>query len=107
MRRATLLLAGCLLAGSWAPAQRPEEPDEIGPRGRPTRPFPGAKDMRDEIMKAEHAKSIKDAEQLMRLSQELRDELEKNTRFVLSLSSLKKTEEIEKIAKRIRNRMQR
>jgi hypothetical protein len=63
--------------------------------------------MRDEIMKAEHAKSIKDAEQLMKLSQELRDELEKNTRFVLSLSSLKKTEEIEKIAKRIRNRMQR
>jgi hypothetical protein len=37
----------------------------------------------------------------------LKEELEKNDRHVLSLTSLKKTEEIEKLAKRIRSRLRR
>ena len=44
---------------------------------------------------------------LMKLSEELRMELEKNDKNVLSLAAIKKTEEIEKLAKRIRGRMKR
>ncbi len=43
----------------------------------------------------------------MELSQALKDELEANDSHVLSLSSLKKAEEIEKLAKRIHGRLRR
>ena len=105
MTRAISLLAGALLLAPLvtpqAQHQRPTE--EEGPR----RPFPGGKDLNDEMLKAEYEKSMKDADQLVKLSQELKDELDKNTRHVLSISAIKKTEEIEKLAKRIRGRMQR
>ena len=69
--------------------------------------LPSGRLQRDEMMKADHAKNLEDAESLLKLSEELKSELEKNTQFVLSVSSIKKTEEIEKIAKRIRSRMRR
>ena len=59
------------------------------------------------LLKEDHEKSIKDAGELMRLSEELKVELEKSDRHVLSVGAIKKTEEIEKIAKRIRGRMKR
>ena len=59
------------------------------------------------ILKDDHKKSLEDAGELMRLSEELRMELEKNDKNVLSLAAVKKTEEIEKLAKRIRGRMKR
>ena len=61
----------------------------------------------DAILKDDHKKSLEDAGELMRLSEELRMELEKNDKNVLSLAAIKKTEEIEKLAKRIRGRMKR
>lgn len=61
----------------------------------------------EDLLKADHKKSIHDAEELMKLSEELKVELEKNDRHVLSLKAFKKTEEIEKVAKRIRARMKR
>ena len=68
--------------------------------------LPNGKSQRDEILKAEHAQNLKDAAQLVELSQQLQQSLEKNDRFVLSLSDLKKTEEIEKLAKKIHSRLQ-
>jgi hypothetical protein len=59
------------------------------------------------LLKHEHKKSLDDAAELVKLSEELRIELEKNDRHVLSLAAVKKAEEIEKIAKRIRGRMRR
>ena len=67
--------------------------------------LPNGKLQRDEILKAEHQQNIKDAAKLAELSQELQVDLEKNDRFVLSLDTLKKTDEIEKLAKRIRSRL--
>lgn len=58
-------------------------------------------------MKAEHERSVKDAAQLIELAESLKAELEKDDTHVLSISSLKKTEEIEKIARRIRSRIKR
>jgi hypothetical protein len=58
-------------------------------------------------MKAEYEKALKDSAQLVELSQSLQKELQSNDSHVLSLSSLKKAEEIEKIAKRIHGRLKR
>ena len=102
----SILLATSVLATS-APAQQPD------PRiGRdPSKPaevrLPNGKLQQDEILKADHEKSVKDAAQLIELSENLKKELEKDDSHVLSISSLKKTEEIEKIAKRIRARLKR
>ena len=67
--------------------------------------LPNGKSQQEEILKADHEKDLKDAAQLIELSEQLKQELEKNDRHVLSISSLKKTEEIEKLAKRIRARL--
>jgi hypothetical protein len=100
----SFLLAASLLATS-APAQQPDS--RIG--RDPSKPaevrLPNGKLQQDEILKADHEKSVKDAAQLIELSENLKRELEKDDSHVLSISSLKKTEEIEKIAKRIRARL--
>ena len=67
--------------------------------------LPSGKSQRDEILKAEREQNIKDANQLAELAGQLKEEIEKNDRFVFSISTLKKTDEIEKLAKRIRSRM--
>ncbi|MBZ5595863.1 MAG: hypothetical protein LAP39_26785 [Acidobacteriia bacterium] len=69
--------------------------------------LPNGKLQKDEILKHDHEKSVQDAAQLIDLAESLKRELEKDDTHVLSLSSLKKTEEIEKIAKRIRSRLKR
>jgi len=55
---------------------------------------------RDEILKAEHEQNLKDAARLADLAEQLKQELEKNDRYILSVSSLKKTDEIEKLVKK-------
>lgn len=64
-----------------------------------------AKNQQEDLLKADHLKNLRDARHLIELAEELKQELEKNDRHVLSLSSLKQTEEIEKLAKRIRSRL--
>lgn len=100
--RCTLVLA-CALA---CPAQKlppQNQPAETTP-GEDVR-LPNGKLQRDEILKAEFQKSLDDARELSRLADELKLDLEKNDRYVLSVATLKKTEEIEKIAKRIHDRL--
>jgi hypothetical protein len=67
--------------------------------------LPSGKSQRDEILKEERQQNIKDAGQLAQLAEELKEDLEKNDRFVFSLTTLKKTDDIEKLAKKIRARM--
>jgi hypothetical protein len=67
--------------------------------------LPNGKMQSDEILKAEYAANIKDAAELSQLAEQLRIELEKNDRHVLSMASIKKTDDIEKLAKRIRSRL--
>ena len=73
------------------------KPDEVR--------LPSGKLQRDEILKAEHEQNVKDAAQLCELAQQLQQDLEKEDRFVLSMSTLKKTEDIEKLARKIRTRL--
>lgn len=69
--------------------------------------LPNGKSQRDAILKSEFDKSLEDAANLQRLAGELRLDLEKDTAFVVSIQTIKKTEEIEKLAKRIRGRLKR
>jgi hypothetical protein len=67
--------------------------------------LPNGKSQRDAILKAEHEQNLKDAAQLVDLAQQLQQDLEKNDTFVFSLSTLKKTDDIEKLDKKIRGRL--
>jgi len=93
----------------WAAPQVPQAPQGHPPHQRPPgqddADAPNGKPQEDEILKADHEKDLKDAAQLIDLAEQLKQELEKNDRHVLSISSLKKTEEIEKLAKRIHSRL--
>jgi hypothetical protein len=105
MHSRTVLIFGAALAlvaqqfppGRHFPPPPPQSPDEIR--------LPNGRLQRDEILKAEYQKSIDDARELSKLAEELKLDLEKNDRNVLAIATLKKTEEIEKIAKRIRDRL--
>ena len=94
LRGIAVFMAAALL---WAAQVNPPEEPRL----------PDGKSQREAILKAEHEKSLRDAAELLTLSEELKAELEKNDRHVVSVSSLRKTEEIEKLAKRIRNRLKR
>jgi len=82
------------------PADRPHEPQKPSEIR-----LPNGKLQQDEILRADHEKTVKDAAQLIELAESLKQEIEKDDAHVLSISSLKKTEEIEKLVKRIRARL--
>jgi len=67
--------------------------------------LPNGKSPRDEILKAEHEENLKDAAHLVEMAEELKADLEKNDRFILSMDTLKKTDDIEKLVKKIRSRL--
>jgi len=101
--RIAVLLAAALLA-AWGRGQNPEQqPQQPGDR-RDVR-LPSGKRQSDEILRDEHRKNLADAAELLKLSEDLKAELEKSDAFVLSLGAIKKTENIEKLAKRIRGRL--
>ncbi len=77
------------------------------PRSEREPRLPDGRSQREAILKVEYEKTLKDAGQLVELAEDLKAELEKNERHVLSLSSIKKAEEIEKLAGRIRKRLKR
>jgi hypothetical protein len=92
------LAALAWMAFGQSPGRPPEDPQsDIH--------LPNGKSQREEILKAEREKNIKDAAQLVDMAKDLQQEIEKNESYVLSLSALKKTDDIEKLVKRIRGRM--
>ncbi len=67
--------------------------------------LPGGRAQRDALLKADYEQNLKDAARLVDLSQELKKQLENSERYVLSVEALKKTDEIEKLVKKIRSRI--
>ncbi len=89
-----------------------QEQDQENPRRPPLPPnpnddlrLPNGKSQKDAIAKQEHEQALKDANDLMEVAHELRDELQKSGDYVVSMSSVKKTEEIERLARKIRGRL--
>jgi hypothetical protein len=77
----------------------PESPEEVR--------LPNGKLQREEILKADYQKNLEDARALSKLADELKADLEKSDYNVLSVGSLKKTDDIDRLAKRIRDRLKR
>ena len=103
LRRLSLLLFLTVAPGL---AQDPADRPPIAPSAnQPDVRLPNGKSQREEILKAEHQENLKDAARLADLAQDLKESLERDDRYVLSLSTLKKTEEIEKLVKKIRARL--
>lgn len=106
-RRAFLLFAGSaapLLSAPQEPGLPPAFPKDT--KDEPVR-LPNGKLQQDEILKADYRKTLEDCKELVKLAQDLEADTEKNEQYVMSLTSIKQTEEIEKLARRIRGRIKR
>ena len=91
----------CFLAFGQFPSSQPPSEESVDTR------LPNGRSQKNEILKADHAKNIEDARLLVKLSEELKADLEKNTEYVFSITALKKAEQIEKAAHRVRSRLKR
>ncbi|MGA2214682.1 MAG: hypothetical protein ABSH31_15510 [Bryobacteraceae bacterium] len=101
--RITLILAAAfVLAAQQAPHGLPI-PDAAPEDVR----LPSGKLQREEILKSDYQKSLDDARTLSKLADQLKVDLEKNDYNVLSLGTLKKVDQIDKLAKRIHDRLKR
>jgi hypothetical protein len=67
--------------------------------------LPNGKSQKDAISKQAHEDALKDVESLIHLAEDLRDELKHSGEYVVAVSSLRKTEEIEKLARHIRGKL--
>lgn len=91
-------LLGC--SGLLYAQQFPDVPPD---KEKPRR-LPDGTLQSDAILKDEQKRMLADAARLTELSTEVETELKKNGQFILSLQLLKKLEEVEKIARRMRSR---
>ncbi len=67
--------------------------------------LPDGKSQKDAIAKEDYNQSLRDADALVAAAETLRDEIKKAGSHVVSVSSVRKTEEIEKLARKIRGRL--
>ncbi|HEU0123265.1 MAG TPA: hypothetical protein VFQ91_22240 [Bryobacteraceae bacterium] len=68
---------------------------------------PDGRNRTELILKADHEASLKDIDAMKKLVEEVKIDMEKNDRHVLSVATLKKLEDIEKLSKKVRGRMKR
>src|ERR1700733_10645328 len=97
-----LLVLSLAVTAQQGPPERPlppETPEEIR--------LPNGKLQREEILKADYQRTLEDARALSKLADELKADLEKSDYNVLSVGMLKKTDDIDRLAKRIRDRLTR
>ncbi|MCU1339468.1 MAG: hypothetical protein JWO19_5049 [Bryobacterales bacterium] len=72
------LFAACILL-----AQIPSVKDPLEVK------LPNGKSQKDEIIRADYERNLKDAGELARLAEEIKDDLEKGDRYLVSLKTLK------------------
>jgi hypothetical protein len=104
MRRAAyvFLVVGLVAAAFTLPAQFRPYPSED------PSPMPGIKQEQvTRILKDEHKKSVEDAAELVELSKSLKEDLDEGGYSVVSLTAIRNTEKIEKLARQIRSRLAR
>jgi len=105
LRRYTLAAALAALSAQAFSQDQPVPPPLRFPEEIPDKRLPNGKSQRDEILKAEHEENLKDADHLIEMARQLKEQIERDDTFVLSLSTLKKTDDIEKLVKKIRARL--
>ena len=82
-------------------AQRPLPEDKADVK------LPNGKSMRDELIRIDYERNLQSAGEMARLAEEIKDDLEKGDRYLVSLKTLKKLDEVEKLTKDIRQRLRR
>ena len=107
-RRAAMfsLFASAILTAQEQDQQQP--PDRrlpIPPNPDEDTKLPNGKSQKNAIAKENHEQALRDANDLIAVAQQLKDELQKAGDYVVPISSVKKTEEIERLARRIRGRL--
>lgn len=107
----TSLITSVLLRGKPQDAQQ-QQPSHPGVPPTPApgdehgdRKLPNGKSQDNAIAKRNHDLAITEANELVELAGQLRNELQQAGSYVVPLSSVKKTEQIEKLARRIRSRL--
>ena len=90
------LLTVCMLAAQSSSIK--DEPDVKLPNG---------KSQKDEIIRVDYERNLRDAGELARLAGGIKDDLEKGDRYLVSLKTLKKLDDAEKLTKDIRQRLRR
>lgn len=106
VRRSLLLALPAALGARLLPGQVAPSPPPLPDEDTDVR-LPNGKSQRDEIAKADYEKNVKDARELVSTATSFEEELEKDDRYVLSVSSLKKLDDIEKLTRRLRGRLKR
>ena len=112
MLMARRLFAAVLATACGAFAQLPDDlpgqsrtPDASGRDKADDAKLPNGKSRADAIAADEHKKAIEEANELVAAAQKLRDEIKDAGKFVVPVTAVRRTEEIEKLAKRIRGRL--
>jgi hypothetical protein len=97
-----LLSLALTVTAQQGPPERPlprDTPEDVR--------LPNGKLQREEILKADYQKTLEDVRALSKLADELKVDLEKSDYNVLSVGTLKKTDDINRLAKRIHDRLRR
>ncbi|HEY2845385.1 MAG TPA: hypothetical protein VGJ09_17110 [Bryobacteraceae bacterium] len=96
LRFSLFLCAVFALLGQGPP---PQDPGDVK--------LPNGKSQRDEIIRVDYERNLRDAGDLARLAEEIKDDLEKGDRYLVSLKTLKKLDDVDKLSKNIRQRLRR
>ena len=67
--------------------------------------LPNGKSRSDAIAQSEHKKALEEADQLVDMARNLKSQLDKAGSYVVPVNAVRTTEDIEKLAKKIRGRL--
>lgn len=96
-----------LLAGLLVPCALGQPPFPTTPGRDEPKKLPDGRLQSEVILKEDYKRNLQDLGKIRDLASSIEEELKKGDRHVLSLKALKDLEEIEKISRRIRQRMKR
>src|SRR5215469_4927676 len=100
MKRVVLMGAAVVLLFAQNTVPVPEGPPGQSEEVR----LPNGKSQREEILKAEYTKNLADATELAHLAAEVKDDIEKNQSYAVSVKTLKKLDDIGKLSHNIHGR---
>ena len=82
-----------------------QQPPTVPPAPGADVQLPNGRSQRDEILRAEYKKNLEDATTMAKLAEEVSEDIEKDDRYIYSVKTMKKLDEIEKLTKAIRGRL--
>ncbi|HET6249191.1 MAG TPA: hypothetical protein VFE47_15965 [Tepidisphaeraceae bacterium] len=91
-------------AGQSTPGEPPLSAPSPNSEGRDR--MPNGKSRSNAMAEEQHKKAMEEADELVRMAEDLRRQIADAGKFVVPMSAIHKTEDIEKLAKKIRGRLQ-